>query len=173
MRKYRIIVSVLICLNIVTIAISSLLVKKSNAGEKYCAINNIEAVLEDEEILNLAEVVVKGTQIEKKDEIIYNNNGICATIGIYSFKTEECYLGNIQSGDEIFFSYGGSFLPEELNCEGEKIIYLKKNILQYEDQDVYSFVSVSQGVFTEEAQMKNELGYSFDVMEVREKNASR
>lgn len=173
MRKYKMVAYTLLCLTILTTAISSMLIKRASVEGNYNIVNHIEMILDDEEILNLAEVVVSGEHLEKKDEVLYNNNGIRATVSIYSFDVTDCYLGDFQLGKEIFISYGGSFLPEELNVEGEKVMYLKKNILQYENQDVYSLVSVSQGVFTEELQMKNQLGYSFDVTEVQEENASR
>ena len=173
MRKYKIVAYTLMCLTILTTVISSMLVKRASVEENYNIVNHIEMILDDEEILDLAEVVVSGEHLEKEDEVLYNGNGIRATISIYSFEVADCYLGDAQSGDEIFISYGGSFLPEELNNEGEKVMYLKRNILQYENQDVYSLVSVSQGVFTEELQMRNQLGYSFDITEVQEENASR
>ena len=86
-----------------------------------------------------------------------------------SFEVVESYLGKYQAGDKIFISYGGTVFPQDIETSGEKIMYLKKNILNYSNQEVYSFVSVSQGIYFEEDQMKNKLGKSFNVAEVQRK----
>lgn len=142
-------------------------------------VQGMEITLLDDAILEMTDIVVKGTNIQMVDEMEYHDEKVDATVFIFSFEVIESYFGEYEAGDEIFMSYGGTVLPEGINSNTNMILFLKKNILNYNNSDVYSFVSVSQGIYLEKSktlekasdsiQMVNRLGKVFNMEEVQKK----
>lgn len=170
-KKYKFFASILVVLVILSSSILIGLYSKNNKEEKII-VNFFEKDVSEQELLDMSDMVVRGKITEKIEEIDYKSESIEAVLSLYKFEvTEEYYYTDEESGqDEIIVSYAGTELPEEIIMNEEYVLYLTRNTLNYGDDDIFSFVSLSQGIYKNEGQWKNEKGTVLDIELIRSKH---
>ena len=164
-KKYSILLGLLTCLVSLSFIIMICLLTNATSSEEI-NLTFMEISLDDDEMLNLADIVVKGKIVNKVDEIIYSKGNLEATVSIYKFLVTECFYGDLHKGDEILISFGGTILPQETHNNSDLIVYFKKNTIDYKNTDIYSFVSVSQGIFSSDVNMENSIGEKWNLEKV-------
>lgn len=155
-KKYYMILILLLSMVIVSTVILLKMVYKNTATEIY--IELMETTVSDSELLELCDIIVQGECTGKVDEIIYVNENVQALVSIYSFDITECYYGEVDKSETILISFGGTALPSDIAMSTDTIVYLKENALDYKGEKVYSFASISQGVFLKESNFENSDG---------------
>lgn len=95
----------------------------------------------------MSDVIVKGGFVGKVDEVVYENENVCADVSIYKYVVDECYCGEIDEGESILISMGGTILFSEVYKSSDAIVFLKENKIVYNGEKVYSFASISQVFF--------------------------
>ncbi len=148
------------------------------------SIQSMEVLLDDNQIMDMADLVVEVNEIKLIDKIKYETANVSADVYIYGLKVADCFYGAYDAGDIIYMSYGIDTLPEALTDNSSKIFLLKRNGISYGENDIYNFVSLSQGVYLErnistqlnskvkevnDFEMVNYWGKVFDVQEVQQK----
>lgn len=151
------------------------------AAKGGTSVHGMELIMNDDAILDMADIIIEAKNIKMVDEIEYCTENVNAIVYIYSADVLTNYYGDYKSGDTIYISYGGTILPEGINEDTNMVLLLKDNTLNYYNNDVYSFVSISQGIFLEtknttqkayglssnDSKMINNLGKEFNPEEVQ------
>lgn len=106
----------------------------------------IERKVTEQELWDMSDVVVKGTILNKIDEINYESDTANSVIGLYRFDVTEG-LKIPENCNEFIIAYAGTELPDSVVIDQEYVVFLVDNSLQYEGKNVFSFASLTQGVF--------------------------
>jgi len=166
MKKYKIIIGVLICLVIIS---SFVLIRLYSGGDKEgkIVVELFEKKASDEEILNMTDVVVRGKILEKIDEIEYEGKTLNMVYSEYKFEVIEDYMDILET-NEIVISYMGTQLPSGIEMNEEYILYLIQNkSTDYESDNIFSFVSLLQGIYKYDNGWRNDIGDEFNTKLLR------
>ena len=117
----------------------------------------------------MSDIVVQGKMVEKVDEILYESQTASSTVSIYKYKISDIVTGKSGTESYVYISYGGTELPNNLSIDEECVVYLKKNELKYNNHDVYCFVSITQGVFHQDNDWKNDNGTVLNSERIKER----
>lgn len=120
---------------------------KKERSKENIVVDLLEHHVSNKELANLADIIVEGTFLSQIDQINYESDEIHTIIGIYSFDIIRELIGNTDLSNNIYISFGGTVLPRRISPNTNYLVLLKKSGLTYDNKDVYSFVSISQGIF--------------------------
>lgn len=132
----------------------------NHMNKRDIVVGLIENQVSAQELWAMSDVVVKGEISSKIDEFDYEGDTLNSVYSLYNFTVSEEYFG-LEDTDSIIIAYAGTKLPDGLEMNEQYIIYLVRNSLNYDGNNVYSFVSLSQGVYRNENGWKNDVGEEF------------
>lgn len=167
-KRYKILAGMLVGLVILSSSILVILYSQSDK-EGRIIVNFLEKDVSDEELLDMSDMVVKGRITEKIEEIEYKGETVDTVLSLYKFEITEAYLEETGKADEIVISYAGTELPDEINTNDEYVVYLTRNTLCYSNYDIFSFVSLSQGIYKNVGNWENDKGTELNIELIRSK----
>jgi len=105
--------------------------------------------------------------LEKIDEIEYEGKTLNMVYSEYKFEVIEDYMDILET-NEIVISYMGTQLPSGIEMNEEYILYLIQNkSTDYESDNIFSFVSLLQGIYKYDNGWRNDIGDEFNTKLLR------
>lgn len=115
----------------------------SNSEESRCLLT--EKVVSDKELIRMSDLIIRGKILDKAKEFVYEDEYGTSIVSFYNCKINGIVQGKVNS-DNIIINFGGTTLPESIDYDEEKTLYLVKSGFVENGKDVYCFSSISQGI---------------------------